>query len=145
MGDFSRKLKLSYVQSSKGINKLINIDKVKKSFKLLQLTWDNFTQMFLLNFLFTKETWKRNVHAFWLSAKKKKKKKVKQLFSTLIILRKQPIRVISERSCDTEDWRNDAENSALLQNKIYWNRKQSFWTQTFDCVNLSIPLCRNKL
>ncbi len=26
----------------------------------------------------------------------------------------QHIRVISEGSCDTEDWRNDAENSALI-------------------------------
>ncbi len=26
----------------------------------------------------------------------------------------QQIRTISERSCDTEDWSNDAENSALI-------------------------------
>jgi len=26
---------------------------------------------------------------------------------------RQHIRMISEASCDTEDWRNDAENSAL--------------------------------
>ncbi len=32
--------------------------------------------------------------------------------STLII--NQHIRLISEGSCDTEDWRNDAENSALI-------------------------------
>ncbi len=42
-----------------------------------------------------------------------------QLFSTLIIIENvsnganQNIRVISEGSCDTEDWSNDAENSAL--------------------------------
>ncbi len=40
-----------------------------------------------------------------------------QLFSTLIIIRNvsanQHIRMISEGSCDTEDWSNDAENSAL--------------------------------
>ncbi len=39
--------------------------------------------------------------------------------------------MISEGSCDTEDWSNDAETSALhdrnkLQFKIYWNRKQLF-------------------
>uniref|UniRef100_A0A8C1X2J8 phosphatidate phosphatase n=1 Tax=Cyprinus carpio TaxID=7962 RepID=A0A8C1X2J8_CYPCA len=39
--------------------------------------------------------------------------------------------IISEGSCDTEDWSNDAENSALhhrnkLHFKIYSNRKQSF-------------------
>ncbi len=42
-----------------------------------------------------------------------------QLFSALIIIKKysrapnQHIRMISEGSCDTEDWRIDAENSAL--------------------------------
>ncbi len=43
-----------------------------------------------------------------------------QLFSTLIIIRNvswaanQYIILISEESCDTEDWSNDAENSALI-------------------------------
>ncbi len=42
-----------------------------------------------------------------------------QLFSTLITTRNvswanQYIRMISEGSCDTEDWTNDAENSALI-------------------------------
>ncbi len=46
------------------------------------------------------------------------KNKKQQLFSTLIIIRNvswaanQHIRMISEGSCDTEDWSNDAENSA---------------------------------
>ncbi len=46
--------------------------------------------------------------------------KAAQLFSTLIIIRNvswaanQHIRMISEGSCDTEDWSNDAENSALI-------------------------------
>ncbi len=41
------------------------------------------------------------------------------MFSTLIIIRNvslavnQHIRKISEGSCDTEDWSNDAENSDL--------------------------------
>ncbi len=39
--------------------------------------------------------------------------------------------MISEGSCDTEDWRNDAENSALHHRnkfnlKIYSNKKQLF-------------------
>ncbi len=43
----------------------------------------------------------------------------------------QHIRMISEGSCDTEDWSNDAENSVLLHKnklhfKIYSNRKQLF-------------------
>ena len=34
----------------------------------------------------------------------------------------QHIRMISEGSCDTEDWSNDAENSALYHsNKLYFN------------------------
>ncbi len=39
-----------------------------------------------------------------------KQYKLNQLFSTLMIIRKQQIRMISEGSCDTEDWSNDAEN-----------------------------------
>ncbi len=35
--------------------------------------------------------------------------------------------MISEVSCDTEDWSNDAENSALTSfKKIYYDRKQLF-------------------
>ncbi len=43
-----------------------------------------------------------------------------QLFSALIIIRNvswaanQHIRMISEESCETEDWSNDAENTALI-------------------------------
>ncbi len=41
------------------------------------------------------------------------------------------IRIISEGSCDSEDWSNYAENSALhhrnkLHFKIYSNRKELF-------------------
>ncbi len=58
-----------------------------------------------------------------------------QLFSTLIIRNiswaaNLHIRMISEGSCDTEDWSNDAENSALITgiNYIltYSNGKQLF-------------------
>ncbi len=53
------------------------------------------------------------------SSKNPEKNEATQLFSTLIIIRNisseanQNIRMISEGSCDTEDWSNDAENSAL--------------------------------
>ncbi len=47
-----------------------------------------------------------------------KKYEAAQRFPALII--NQHIRMISEGSCDTEDWSNDAENSALLhRNKVY--------------------------
>ncbi len=62
-----------------------------------------------------------------------KKYEAAHLFSTLIIRNvswesNQYIRMISEGSCDTEDWSNDAENSSLhhrnkLQFTIYSNRK----------------------
>jgi len=57
-----------------------------------------------LNFLFAKEF------------RKKDASQNIDLFSTLIIIRASNhyIRVISEGSCDTEDWSNDAENSALI-------------------------------
>ncbi len=43
--------------------------------------------------------------------------KQQKLFPTLII--NQHIRMISEGSCDTEDWSNDAKNSALRhRNKL---------------------------
>ncbi len=48
-----------------------------------------------------------------------------QQFSTIIIIRNvssaanQNIRMISEGSCDTEDWSNDAENSALITEISY--------------------------
>ncbi len=47
--------------------------------------------------LFIKESWKKA-----------------QLFSTLIIIRNVNILEWFWRSCDTEDWSNDAENSALI-------------------------------
>ncbi len=48
--------------------------------------------------------------------------------------------MISEGSCDTEDWSNDAENSALHHRntfyfKRYSNRKQDFWIVTIVHYN----------
>jgi len=64
----------------------------------------------LLNFLFIKESWEKE----------------KNIFSTLIIiinvswLSDPHIRVISEGSCDTEDWTNDDGNHRnTLHLKIY--------------------------
>ncbi len=50
-----------------------------------------------------------------------------EMFEFYEMLWNQNIRMISEGSCDTEDWGNDAENSARphsnkLHFKIYWNR-----------------------
>ncbi len=52
---------------------------------------------------------------FYIKRKKSqvpKKYEAAQRFPTLII--NQHIRMISEGSCDTEDWSNDAENSDLI-------------------------------
>ncbi len=51
--------------------------------------------------------------------------------------------MISEGSCDTEDWSNDAENSALhrknkLHFKTYSNKKQ---TVILNCNNISQNYC----
>ncbi len=67
-----------------------------------------------LNFLFIKESWKK---VSWFTPKYD----ATQLFW-----------MISEGSCDTEDWIIDAENSALhhrnkLHFKIYYNRKQLYY------------------
>ncbi len=58
------------------------------------------------------------------------------MFSILILINvsyaaNQDIKMISRGSCDTQDWSNDAENSAFdHRNKlhfiIYLNRKQLF-------------------
>ncbi len=61
----------------------------------------------LLNFVFIWESWK--IKCIMVST----------TFPTLIIINvswaaNQHIRNISEGSCDTEDWSNDAENSALV-------------------------------
>ncbi len=50
-------------------------------------------------------------------------------FPDLII--NQHVRMISEQSCDNEDWNNDVQNSALhhrntLYFKVYYNRKPLF-------------------
>ncbi len=49
--------------------------------------------------------------------------------------------MISEGSCDTEDWSNDAENTALhhrnkLHLKIYYNRKQFFKIEFFSNITV---------
>ncbi len=60
--------------------------------------------LFLLNFVYIPE---KMYHLFH------KKYEAVQLFSTLLIIINQQIRMISEGLCDSEDWSNDADNSAL--------------------------------
>ncbi len=81
-----------------------------------------FFNTFVLNFLYIKESWKM-CHCFHRNIQK-------QLFSTLIIIvswaANHHIKMISEESCDTKDWCNDAENLALnhrtkLHLEIYLN------------------------
>ncbi len=79
---------------------------------------------------------KKKNHSFY-------KNKKQQLFPTFIIIRNvswsanQHIAMISERSCDTEDWSNDAENSkktfffwdqinSVLVNQKYFFKKIKF-------------------
>ncbi len=61
----------------------------------------------MLNFLLIKQSW--NVSRF------PQKYEIAQLFSTLIIIRNKSVYSNDFwRSCDTEDWSNDAENTALI-------------------------------
>ncbi len=57
--------------------------------------------------------------------------KIEKMYSTVLNIDNQHIRMISEGSCDTEDWSNAAENIALITGinyifNIYSNRKQLF-------------------
>ncbi len=61
-----------------------------------------------LSFLVVKETGKKSIHFY----KKYDYKKYNENFSTSVVIIMFNI-LISEGSCDTEDWSNDAENSAL--------------------------------
>ncbi len=56
----------------------------------------------------------------------------------------QHIRIISERSCDTEDWSNDAENSEEITyilkyiKKFHINCKMSQYYSIFNQINDSL-------
>ncbi len=45
--------------------------------------------------------------------------------------------MISEGSCDTEDWSNDAENSALITETIYI-LKHSYRKLILNCNNITV-------
>ncbi len=91
--------------------------------------------LFLWTFYSLKDPENKMYHSFhkiWCST----------IVSTLILIRNiswaanKHIRMISEGSCDTEDWRNDVKNSALHhRNKLHFtihsNRKQLFWIVIF--------------
>ncbi len=56
-----------------------------------------------------------------------KKYETAQLFRNVSSASNQHIRMISEGSCDTEDWSNDAENTALHhRNKLHIKKKNCF-------------------
>jgi len=46
----------------------------------------------------------------------------------------QHIRMISEGSCDTEDWSNDAENSCHSMNKIHFKNENIPFLMIFHNV-----------
>ncbi len=79
----------------------------------------------LLNFLLIKESWSsfhKNIKQHnWAS--------------------NQYIRMISEGSCDTEDWSNDAENSALITGINYILIKLKKKTAILNCNNISDYYC----
>ncbi len=71
---------------------------------------------------------------FWTFYSKKPEKLYSAVFNIIIIIlnvfwsANQNIRMISEGSCDTEDWSNDAENSALHhRNKLHFKIESSYF------------------
>ncbi len=103
------------------------------------------------------------INVFYLVFTKILSSKTVQLFSTLIRRNvswaaNQHIRLISEESCDTDDWSNDAENSAWHHRnkckfKIYYLENNYFKLQnysiillfycTFDQINATLLCIRN--
>ncbi len=89
---------------------------------------------------------KKKINSFlWCKTEFSASYEAAQLFSTLKAIRNiswaanQHIRMISEGSCDTEDWSNDAENSALhhkLHFTIYSKK-----TVIINCNNISQYYC----
>ncbi len=73
------------------------------------------------------------VSFYWSNNQKNNYHRVKIIKQHNSFIIYQHIRMISEGSCDTEDWSNDAENSVLrhrnkLYFKIYSHRKPIFNT-----------------
>ncbi len=54
----------------------------------------------------------------------------------LTLIKNQHIRTISEGSCDTEEWSNDAENSALLYRDKYILKHITIEAAILNCYNI---------
>ncbi len=72
---------------------------------------------------------------------------IRIIIELIIIKHNQPIRVISEGSCDTEDLSNDAENPALHQMNKYkkyylliWNANIKIFKKLYVNYNVLISL-----
>jgi len=73
--------------------------------------WESFLSINLLNISFYK--FNKNINFFQNNDNKIKNKKTKKKDPKLI-------RMISEGSCDTKVWSNDAENALHHRNKLYF-------------------------
>ncbi len=93
----------------------------------------------VLNFLFIKGSWKNvTVYTKNISNVDHSKTKIINNWAAIITYdwaANQDIRMISEGSCDTEDWSNDAENSAFHQRNILQN------TAILNCIIISQYYC----
>ncbi len=77
-----------------------------------------------MNFIL-KESWKEMYHSFHKNNKQHNCQSISWAAN-------QHIRINSEGSCDTEDWRNDAENSGSAITEInYVLKYASKWKQLF--------------
>ncbi len=76
--------------------------------------------MLFFNFLLIKES-KKKVTQVPKNIKQHNSFTVNQHIRSATLILIQHFRMISEGSCGTEDWSNDAENTALLhRNKLYF-------------------------
>ena len=78
----------------------------------------------LLNFTLIKAFWKKNLYTTVFNIENN---------NTYLLSINHHIRMISEGSCDTEDWSNDAENSTLITEINYYVK---YWKIENSCFKL---------
>ncbi len=136
---FKKKIPARTINCKKNHNK--DIYNVRKDFRFYNKCWC------LLNFYPSESSKKMKMSPFH------KKYGQKQLFSTFDNVSwaaNQYIRMISEGSCDTEDWSNDAENTALITEINYSltnirTENSYFKLQYFFHINASLLSIRHSV
>ncbi len=139
--------KLIYTTVQKiGVSKISFLNKLILLFRKDALNWSEVTVKVCIKYFYFKKcrSFELPVHQRIKKYQFPQKYEAAQPFSMLmmiIIIRNvswaanQHIRMISEGSCDTEDWSNDAGYSALITEINYILFKQK--TAILNCINIS--------